>query len=80
MAQAIVSDLGLKRRELQKLLHIVSADGNTLELLNMIEAGILVQCDTPTVRNTKAFPVPKNGHTVAVVRASPKITDYRQKK
>ena len=30
------------------------------ELLNMIEAGILVQCDKPTIWNTKAFPVPKN--------------------
>ena len=30
------------------------------ELLNMIEAGILQQCDTPTLWNTKAFPVQKN--------------------
>ena len=29
------------------------------ELLNIIEAGILEQCDTPTIWNTKAFPVQK---------------------
>ena len=29
------------------------------ELFNMIEAGILVQCDQPILWNTKAFPVPK---------------------
>ena len=33
VAQAIVSDLDLKMRELQKFLHIVSADGNTLDEL-----------------------------------------------
>ena len=36
MAQAIVSDLGLKIRELQKPLHIVSADGNTLDITGTV--------------------------------------------
>ena len=30
------------------------------ELLNMIEVGMLVQCNQPTMWNTKAFPVQKN--------------------
>ena len=30
------------------------------ELMNMLEAGVITQCDKPTLWNTKAFPVQKN--------------------
>ena len=36
VAQAIVSDLSLKMRELEKPLHIVSADGNTLDITGTV--------------------------------------------
>ena len=36
------------------------------ELLNMLDAGILKPCDTPTAWNTKAFPVQKNSDPTKV--------------
>ena len=71
VAQAIVSDLSLKRRELEKPLHIVSTDGNTLDITGtatlfmslqaigekkrMIEATVLRGGLLVSLRNLKKF-------------------------
>ena len=54
VAQAIVSDLSLKMRELEKPLHIVSTDGNTLDITGTVTLFMSSQATGEKKRMIKA--------------------------